>query len=482
MKPVISRHLISDNFVATILLENFFTTSSKEKVFTKSKLVTKINLWKYILTYRCNAVKGESILIGFCNIDIDYLAVCFAAAELSLKIVIVDYSRSDEFKDVEFFDPKTKLLSPIDIFLHDIPEKFLTLPGTNRHKFFANCSNRSYCIMEDIDYTVNRTNYRTSRKIQPNPSDVLMRCTSSGTTGTPKIIEHTHEFLYTISKRNVKKFKGKCVHISNLNHGSSLAVYLLPALASDLVTEHLLYCYNPIQDFVDGLKEYTDSLEFVMFPYPYMIDHFIDSCKLKNIKWNKLNVQTLSYIQNSSKDAIKEGYFKSITSIFGSNETSGPVFECVIDKNNADHESNVFIKEDDFYQLKFYEDNLIGITLPIYNKEIITNDRFEEFNGYYIHKGRSDLIKIDGEILDIKYINSINSKYENYYIVTDTVKNCLYLACWTDTEKANIVKDEVENNYKRVKIEKIATLNKQSFFSGIKLDNELLREYFRNHV
>lgn len=483
MKNVITRNLISNNFIATTLVENFFDKSlTKTKKFSKSKLVSKINLWKYVLTHRCNAIAGESILIGFCNIDIDYLAVCFAAAELSLKIVIVDYSRADEFKDIDFFDPKTKLLSPIDIFLYDVPNQFLSLNETKRHNFFANCSNRSYSIVNDIDYTVNRQHYRQARKILPNPTDIVMRCTSSGTTGTPKIIEHTHEFLYKISIRNVKKFLGKCVHIANLNHGSSLAVYLLPALASNNVTEHLLYSYSPLEDFVDGLVAYKDTLEFVMFPYPYMIENFINSSNTRNIKWPNLNVQTLSYIQDTAKDAIKNNTFKSITSIFGSNETSGPVFEAIIDKSNTDQESNVFIKGDNFYQITFYENNLIGITLPVYNTEIITNDVFEQVNEKYIHRGRTDLIKINGEIVDIKLVNSINAKYENFYLVTDAVKNCLYLACWHTIDESSTITAEVNNMFKRLTVNKIAVLNKQSFFSGIKLDNELLREYFRNHV
>lgn len=483
MKNVISRDLISNNFIATTLAENFFDKSlTKTQKFSKTKLVSKINLWKYILTYQCNATSGESILIGFCNIDIDYLAVCIAAAELSLKIVIVDYSRADEFNDIDFFDPKTKLLSPIDIFLYDVPNQFLSLNETKRHNFFANCSNRSYSIVDNISYAIHRHHYRQSRKIFPNPSDVVMRCTSSGTTGTPKIIEHTHEFLYKISMRNVKKFSGKCVHIANLNHGSSLAVYLLPSLASDKVTEHLLYSYSPLEDFVDGLADYNDTLEFVMFPYPYMIENFINSSKIRNTNWPNLNVQTLSYIQDTAKDAIKNNIFKSITSIFGSNETSGPVFEAVIDRTNTDQESNVFIKEDDFYQIKLHENNLIGITLPVYNTEIITNDMFEKINDKYVHNGRSDLIKIDGEIVDIKLINSVNEKYKDFYLVTDSIKNCLYLACWNTTDRADTISTEVNNMFKRLAVKKIALLNKQSFFSGIKLDNELLREYFRNHV
>ena len=452
----------------------------------KADLVGKIDTWKHILYEQCEAKKGESILIGLVVVNIDYLAICIAAAELSLKIVVVDYNRSDDFKDIEFYDSKTTLLSPIDIFLHDIPKGDLS--ECNKHNFFVNCAVRSYDIHEDIKLI-----YPTAKqlvelnKIQPDPNDIILRCTSSGTTGTPKIVEHTHEFMAAISKRNSKKFAGKCMHIKNLNHGSSIAVYLLPSLISDEVTEHVFYDVDEdieFDGFVNDIEQHKEDLEYIIFPYPYMIDKFIDASIRNNIHWPVLNVQTLSYIQDSAKQAIQKGVFNSITSIFGSNETSGAIVECYIDSNSVDKDSSHFSIVDDFYKIELKENNLIGVTLPFYNKEIVTNDVFEIKNSYYIHKGRSDLIKIDGEIIDIKVINNINSKYQNAYVVTDSVMNCLYLAFWGDIvlDDYTEITNYIDEQFDRIKINKMAALEKRSFLSGIKLDNELIREYFRHHV
>jgi hypothetical protein len=139
---------------------------------------------------------------------------------------------------------------------------------------------------------------------------------------------------------------------------------------------------------------------------------------------------------------------------------------------------------DDFYKIELKENNLIGVTLPFYDKEIITNDVFEIKDGHYVHKGRSDLIKIDGEIIDIKVINNINSKYQNAYVVTDSVMNCLYLAFWGEVvlDDYTEIINYIDEQFDRIKINKMAALEKKSFLSGIKLDNELIREYFRHHV
>ncbi len=491
MQPIISRDIISDNFLGLPL--------HKGLTYSKGDLVSKIDLWKYILKYKCSAEAGESILIGMQILNIDYLAACFAAAELSLKIVIIDYSRNDDFKDLTYYDPKTKILSPIDIFLHDFSqEEFREHPkALSKFTFFSNCSNRTYSIYNDIDFSISNTSdFDKAKSILPNPTDILMRCTSSGTTGTPKIVEHTHEFLYKVSVRNSEKFSGECLHVRNLNHGSSLAVYLLPTLISDKVSRHIFYDLGardtadsvneiePFEDFIRDFKEFYSTLEYVIFPYPFMIDKFIEASIRNETIWPNLNVQTLSYIQDKPKKAIADGIIKSITSIFGSNETSGPVFTAYIDKQNVEQDSSLFCSTDNFYGITLYDTGLLGVTLPAYDTEVITNDVFEQQGVFYKHKGRSDLVKINGEVLDIKVVNDLNMCNPDVYIVTDTVKNCLYLAFWNDRNRRT--EDEYinffKNNFNRIEIEKSAVLNKNKFLTGIKIDNELLREYFRNYV
>tara|TARA_B110000971_G_scaffold52665_1_gene53453 strand:- start:226 stop:1671 length:1446 start_codon:yes stop_codon:yes gene_type:complete len=481
---MITRDIISNNFKGINL------RGSKEP-FTKIQLIDKIDLWKYILCEQCKAIHGESILIGLQTLDLDYIAAIIASAELGLKIVIVDYNRKDDFTDLEYFDAKTKILSPIDIFLHDLqPEWFDKFPKAfAKFKFFSACAHRTYTTVNDLSFEItNKETFNTIKEIRPAPSDIVMRCTSSGTTGTPKIVEHTHQFLYEISKRNADKFSiGNCLHIRNLNHGSSVAVYLLPALLSDGITSHLFYDVDedqPFDNFIDEIKKYNNTLSFVNFPYPFMIDEFIKTSLKKNIAWPSLNVQTLSYIQDSAKAAVSDQVFKSITSIFGSNETSGPVFECTITKDNTQQSSSCFTKVDDFYDISLDSEGLIYIGMPVYNNTIVTNDTFKLEDNLYKHSGRKDIVKVNGEIIDYAVINEFNNRFLDTYLVVDSVTNTVYIACW-DTFNAhayNEIATFFATNYTNVAINKTATLNKQQFLSGIKIDNELIREYFRNHV
>lgn len=481
MSNTITRDFISNNFTFTDI------RSTDLQVYSKDALIDKVNLWKYILKYHYNATAGESILIGLQVIGIDYFAIVIASAELSIKIVVVDYNRTDKFKDVEYNDPKTKLLAPIDIFLHDFPSDTIeSSPIYSKYAFFKKYSIRTYSTVESASIEIDKALFSTIGNIQPQPSDVLFRVTSSGTTDVPKVIEHTHEFISAISLRNSKMYKGTALHVNNLNHGASASVTLLPLLASENVTSHLFYDgadTESIDGLVDALLPYKDSLGYLSFPYPFLIDKFIEVSRAKNVKWPKLDLITLSYILESAKHAVRDGIFNSITSIFGSNETLGPLFINTATKDNWQINSNFFLQNDNFYKIIISSEGKITVTIPVYNKSIETNDYFNKDGEYFVHTGRSDMFRINGESINLSTINILNKQYTNTYTIIDTLNHCLYLACWEEMSMETIqeIKTAIESKFERIKITKIAQLDKSNFYYGIKIDNELLREHFRTY-
>lgn len=481
MSNTITRDFISNNFKFTDI------RSSDLQTYSKDALIEKINFWKYVLKYSYNATAGESILIGLQVIGIDYFAIVIASAELSLKIVVVDYNRTDKFKDVEYNDPKTKLLAPIDIFLHDFPANTIeSSPVYSKYVFFKKNSVRTYSTVESVNVVIKKELYDTIGNIQPQPTDILFRVTSSGTTDVPKVIEHTHEFISAISLRNAKMYKGTALHVNNLNHGASASVTLLPLLASEDVTSHLFYDGadpESISGLVDALLPYKETLGYLSFPYPFLIDKFIEVSRAKDVKWPNLDLITLSYILESAKHAVRDGIFNSITSIFGSNETLGPLFINKATRDNWNISSNFFLQNDDFYKIIISSEGKITVTIPVYNKNIETNDYFNKDGEYFVHTGRSDMFRINGESINLSTINTLNKQYTNTYVIIDTLNHCLYLACWEDmsTETIQDIKTAIESNFERIKITKIAQLDKSNFYYGIKIDNELLREHFRTY-
>ena len=477
---VISRDFISDNFLFSDIINN--------KEYDKQFLLERVNFWKYILRYQYHASYQESILIGMQKLGIDYFAIIIAAAELSLKIVVVDYNRTDKFRDLEYNDPKTKLLAPIDIFLHDLTDEVIqSNPAIGaKYVFFTKYSKRTYSTIDAVDIVLDDQLYNKVVLIQPKPNDILFRVTSSGTTDVPKVIEHTHEFISAISLRNSGLYKGTAVHTNNLNHGASASVTLLPLLANDNIDKHLFFdCadFEVIADLVKALTPYKDSIGYMSFPYPFLIDKFIEVSRKQNVQWPKLDLITLSYILESAKHAVRDKIFNSITSIFGSNETLGPLFINRADQTIWDIDSRYYLKYDNFYKVSLSDEGQITVTTPIYNKNVITNDYFELDGNYYIHHGRSDMFRINGETINLSTINNLNKLNNKTYIVVDTLNHCLYLACWEDLpvdEIQRIIQD-VESNFRRVKVTKAYHLEKSNFYYGIKIDNELLREHFRTY-
>ena len=481
MLNTITRDFISNNFI--------FTDIRTGKNYNKSDIIERINYWKYVLKYNFHATPQESILIGMQKLDINYFAIIISAAELRLKIVVVDYNRTDKFRDLEYNDPKTKLLSPIDIFLHDLSADVIqSNPAIGaKYVFFTKYSNRSYSTIDPLPAIIEPQLYKEVIGIMPEASDILFRVTSSGTTDVPKIIEHTHEFIYAISTKNSNFYKGTAVHVNNLNHGASASVTLLPLLTSNNVDRHLFFdCsdfVSDIPDLVNALIPYKDTIGFMSFPYPFFIDKFIEVSREKNVKWTNLDLITLSYILENSKFAVRDGIFNSITSIFGSNETLGPLFVNTATKDNWNIDSRYYTAPNDFYKIRLSSEGKITVTIPIYNKDVETNDYFDKDGNYFVHKGRSDMFRINGETVNIGTINNLNKNEPRVYIVVDTLNHCLYLACWEDLTMAEIhtIKEKIESNFERIKITKIAHLEKSNFYYAIKIDNELLREHFRTY-
>jgi hypothetical protein len=114
----------------------------------------------------------------------------------------------------------------------------------------------------------------------------------------------------------------------------------------------------------------------------------------------------------------------------------------------------------------------------------VPNDRFKKRSKFYEHIGRNDITKIDGTIFDLSMLKKLNDMNEHANLIVDPVKNSIYLAFWyrkddnLELEYSNFFRERFTN----LKINKTAVLNKNHFMSGIKLDQELLRDHFRNHV
>jgi hypothetical protein len=439
-----------------------------------------VDLIKNYFLSNYNIKFGETVLIGYYGTCLAKLASVFACLELGLSISIVDYN-------ITIISPesatKTKLLSPIHYFICEDDEFPKENPKSKYAILVKHCLNTIYFT----DIKNHQYNKDLNCKVKIDPKSIAMRCTSSGTTGTPKIIEHSHEFLFDLCQRNSKMFYGNVVNEKCLGHGSGPATYFIPTLMSKDVKNVYNY-WGEGSEFNDTgyFMRNENIFDHIMIAYTHDIDGYLNNINEDNPP-SRTIIYTLSTIKKEWIPYVRENKIKDIISIFGTSETSGPLFlNYATDKNFVQNKFNLV---DDYYKISFTEKNILEVDIPIYNRKLCTNDEFEIRNDGFYHNGRSDLIRINGHVVDIHSHNKILevlSPYLDAKFVYDPAINEIYLAVWKNTLDLHILVDKINTKIGTIcwahHISKYEILNPNSFFTGIKMDNQLLRDYFRSNV
>lgn len=453
---IVTRELINKSIT-------FRDDSDLDHPYTYIELSDLIDAYKNLLQYNYDAVPGQSVLIGEQS-GIKQLALVFACLELGLTITIVDYGRKDNFQ-TGYFDPKTTLLLPIHYFIVS------TADITDKFSFFNDACDTTIILADEaLDYAPNQT-------VNAMPDTILLKCTSSGTTGTPKIVYHTHEFIFALVMRNAKMFGGVIGQAFNLSHGSSLATFFLPTLFSDDVTDYINFSSSNTETIIARF-----SLDHLMLPYPDMIEQFIEQYSASDN--SGIYLYSLTYIRDEWKQAIHDKNIKDIISFFGSNETSGPTLVNRVSHPNFNRQ--IYRKIDDFYDFEIRDSELV-VKLPIYNAEIETKDQFVSNGEDFLHLGRKDLHRINGTFFTLSsYVKFVKDRIDGD-LVFDFVRNEIYLAIWKTPKHLTKRIEEIQAFLRQRSgnahyISKHQVLTYDDFLSGIKLDQELLREYFRRHV
>lgn len=439
--------------------------SPKINSYDYEYLCRQIDRYKNILT-QAGVKQNYSIVIGE-YVSLNQTAMVFACGELGLSVTIIDNPNRN------FLNTKLKLLLPVHYLLTE--EELYTYENP-----------KTKVLMEVVNKTIIGELYDQDNSINNillcKPDTVFLKCTSSGTTGTPKLITHTHNFMHDLVERNSNMFFGGAGMIANLNHGSSFATYFLPCLASNKVTD-FYHISNVIEkadtkklvETLSYLKQKDIFINHIMFPYTQFVDDF-----LKYKTDNKETIlYTLGFINSAWINFIGSNV-KDIISIFGSNETSGPTL--INQGSDIDFNSKMYKTIDSFYDLTLNSKNELVVYIKQYDKIVETGDIFELINSKYNFIKRDFIPRINDLEVDVQKYNIWLNKKCKGEIVVDVYKNQIYLVLWENTNPAII--DEfiqllrVDSNGLHT-IQHYAILDKNDFYTGVKLDHQLIRDYFR---
>lgn len=433
--------------------------------YTFEHLNRLIDSYKNLLVSK-GARKGYSIVIGTQASTVQ-IALVIACAELGIAIVINDNplpAATNKYSGI--INPKLKMMLPIDYFILEHKGQ------TDKFDAYNDVCRTTILINDEkLDDSPNHT-------IWADESTVLIKCTSSGTTGTPKVITHTHGFMSKLIERNSKQFYGRMGMISNLAHGSSSAVYFLPGLMSDRTVQYVNLPNVPLIQIASILRDNSISLDHLLVPYTAIVDDFFNSTETLP----ECVIHTLGMIRKSWTEEVKKGRAKDVISIFGTNETSGPFM--INQATDVDFAENTYKMLDDFYKVVLNKDNDLEVTVPVYNTIVRTHDTFLQRGSKFVHVGRSNLYRVNDLEIDIGKYQSEVDKVLKAELVIDTQKDNIYLAIWDeyfDIHKVRHIDNMMRNDSNGLHfISKYDSLTYSEFLNGIKIDKEMLREYFRN--
>jgi acyl-coenzyme A synthetase/AMP-(fatty) acid ligase len=411
------------------------------------------------------AVAGQTVF-NFLK-DSRIISSFIACCELGLITCVCDIAQStvDLYWQMKHIDAKNKSISPINFVLNDERK----LRDETKTKMYIELAET--VIQYDKDYDCSYNN-----KINATNDSVLMMCCSSGTTGTPKPISHTHSFMYELGKRNSKDFYGGVMYTKLFHHGSSFATFFLPALMAEKV-ERIYININKLMRtlMMEGSinnniaeEDFIKNIDHIQFPYT---EDIIEWRKQTSTKYPNLNIYTLAKIDKEWKNDLGILY-KEMISLFGSSETSGPI---LIQKlSDEKFESDRFIDPDGWYDPQI-----------VNGKLNLTGDKFEyNDDGSFKFLGRDDTVMIQGQEISLKEINDQASNIiGSSNVVIDTREQKIYLCIWCDNDGKHSHVNLTENiqkfksKYNLDITHRIVNLSK--FMCGIKVDNEAIRDHFR---
>ena len=192
-----------------------------------------VDRYKNLLVKKYSAKAGQTIVNNLKGED--YVSLFLACAELGLVTIISEMTPFSEklfyerkYKIPFYIPEKIALLLPIDYYIGE-ESIYTSLADT---------------IVDENGWTDDALNYH----ILSRPDSILFR-----TSNEKKIIEHTHEYMFSLGKRNSKLLKGN-VQVEND------IFFLMASLISDV---NIQYEYDVTTDIVESifLRQWVGNVE-----------------------------------------------------------------------------------------------------------------------------------------------------------------------------------------------------------------------------
>ena len=192
-----------------------------------------VDRYKNLLEKKYSAKPGQTVINNLTGED--HVSLFLACAELGLVTIISEIS---PFTEKLFYEKRYSI--PFYV-----PRKIDIIGGIDY--YFGDdsiYSNLSEHIIDEIDWTDDEPN----NKILALPSSILIRSTTDS-----KLIEHTHEYMFSLGQRNSKLLEGNVQIEKDI-------FFMLAALISDV---NIQYEYDVTTDIIEStvLRKWIGNVE-----------------------------------------------------------------------------------------------------------------------------------------------------------------------------------------------------------------------------
>lgn len=439
------------------------------RIIDYDDIVGGIVQWKNILYEQANFAAGQKFGVGSNYCDYNYLTAIFAGIELGGKIIVMPSTDSGK-----------KLIGPMSAWIYQ--------DGNNKAIKDGKSVGHDYAIPWSIfdSFTSKFDVFDHLNQVTRKPDEIILTTTTSGSTGTPRVVEYSHRLFDDIRARSIRIFNlredDRVLHLSNMHHGGTGGVFFLPSLSA--CRYHYYFDglnFANVKQLVELVKK--EKITKAMFPNNLLVERF-----LQELSWIDHDLEI--YVnQANSRDWIrllKQTNVKAIHSLFGSTETLGPIFLNTITRDTSlDHNVLNYGKLlDDFYNVEVRQDRTV-VKLKNHYQEVLSDCFVLDEKGNHIFQARANLVRVNDHLVSLQEVNNIAQELmgPNGVIVPDTVTNKIYVAYTTDLADADKILREINRRLNLIspvlQVDHSMLVNFEQFYVGIKISLENIRLCFR---
>lgn len=354
-----------------LIPKNFTYEDEFGRVTTREQIFDLIDRWKSLLVTR-GAERGNSLGISLVQVNLNHLALIFAAGELGLKLVLLDKPICKETIPAT----KAALFAPIDYHVMDV---YLLA-----NEAYAEMVSR-YCntnIMEDeiLEHT---SKYLDSHGTS---EDIYLCGSTSGSTGEGKVVNFTQSECLNLSRRNISVFgftsDSVVCHTRNMHHVSCMLTFMLPSLL--VADKHYYYnIYHDMQQFFPFMRE--KKIDQVFFGSHFVVEDMINSDIVFDVA-PKINVSGYTvpeeYISYCAKHNVE------FMSHYGSVDTGIPLLVNHVTKDSEYIPDWLGREPDDYYQMILDLDWQTTVSGPTFTGRKMSDYILSRPDGLWIYSGR----------------------------------------------------------------------------------------------